>query len=1275
MRTDEAFLADVALIRESGLFNAAWYMQRYPDVAMSGLDPAEHFLRYGALLGRNPGPDFDVARYLRSHPEIKDLGVNPLVYHMRLRRKKEKATTAQAKVGGLAGYLESIDELGVAGWAVDNNRPGQPVELSLFIDGEHILDLVTSNERPDLARHGMDGRCAGFSIALPASLLPKGAEIDIRFKSDGHSLKKSPRTLLYGPSAPEHLHSSVLHEFKSGRMRFVTVIVPVFNAHDAVADCLAALSGNLPAFADLLLIDDASTDPRMTPLLEQYASAHERVRVVRNPENLGYTKTINKGIEIAKANDVVLLNSDTRVTDRWLDSLRYCAYAKPKVATVTALSNNAGAFSVPEMGRENPCPTHLDDAGFGRVVTAATSGRSMEVPTGNGFCMYIRREALQALGGFDEVRYPRGYGEENDFCMRAVRRGWKNLVSDKAFVLHKRSQSFQGEKADLIRMGRQQLDFDYPEYGLLIKRFSDLEFSYMRKKVSMALNTSNNVRPRALYVISTQTGGTPQTNLDLMRAMSDDYDCWLLRCDSRVITLSQLADGELQVRETHYLAEHVGPVTHTSEEYDSIVADILYRQRISILHIRHVAWHSLNISAIAKSQNIPVIYSLHDFYSVCPSLNLLDNNLKFCGGVCTSGDGHCTASLWPDAEVPNLKHRFVNRWREMIGEFLASCDEFVTTVPTAAATIENVFPQLSGRVTVIPHGRDFAHLGSYARFDQKAAKIKVLIPGNIGASKGSELFRRLAEIGAEDRYEFHFLGGTAGILHGIGKHHGRYNRSNFQSEVKKISPAFGVIFSIWAETYCHTLTEMWSCGIPVLGMDIGAVGDRIRKSGAGWLIDPTSTPEEVLASLDCIVQNTEDYKRKVDAVVAWQKSEAIWNDTETMAAKYRALYDRASSRRTSKRMSIGLLHKQKPYVPATAFIRVTRPWRRFGRTENHDVRSITAPWLIAGGVNDLDALVIQRDALPSHEVGEVLACLTSHRVPYLYEIDDPLWALDPNHPDHVDYAESAAGIVELIREASVVTTSTQGLAESIGKINPRVAVVEAWLDRVLWTTPLPDSMVTGVLMEAGLLGVDRPRVLYMGTHSHSRDLQLIMPAIQALTDARPEVEFIQIGGGDPLPGARYIAVPEEFATYPRFVQWFRAICSSATIAIAPLEDNGFNQVKSDIKVLDYAYGRLPGVFSSVGPYKSSVAHGRTGMLAENNAVEWIASMSKLLDDDALRGSIRRSALVWAERTNAERETRFREVAESFMDRVAHRCSAAYGNVTGAISDISMEHAR
>lgn len=72
--------AQVQMLRKSGLFDEAWYLNRYPDVAREGLDPIEHYVRYGAYEGRDPSPTFQTKRYTQAHPETERLEINPLVH-------------------------------------------------------------------------------------------------------------------------------------------------------------------------------------------------------------------------------------------------------------------------------------------------------------------------------------------------------------------------------------------------------------------------------------------------------------------------------------------------------------------------------------------------------------------------------------------------------------------------------------------------------------------------------------------------------------------------------------------------------------------------------------------------------------------------------------------------------------------------------------------------------------------------------------------------------------------------------------------------------------------------------------------------------------------------------------------------------------------------------------------------------------------------------------------------------------------------------------------
>jgi hypothetical protein len=78
-----AMLEDADLVRASTWFDAEWYVTEYPDVANSGIDPAEHYLRHGAPEGRDPGPQFSTEAYLRDHPGLVASGANPLLHFIR----------------------------------------------------------------------------------------------------------------------------------------------------------------------------------------------------------------------------------------------------------------------------------------------------------------------------------------------------------------------------------------------------------------------------------------------------------------------------------------------------------------------------------------------------------------------------------------------------------------------------------------------------------------------------------------------------------------------------------------------------------------------------------------------------------------------------------------------------------------------------------------------------------------------------------------------------------------------------------------------------------------------------------------------------------------------------------------------------------------------------------------------------------------------------------------------------------------------------------------
>lgn len=228
---------------------------------------------------------------------------------------------------------------------------------------------------------------------------------------------------------------------------FVQIVVPVFNAGADVDDLVQSLLRHGDGPFELLFADDQS-EPWTAQRLDRWMQQDPRIRLLRNDTNLGYTRNINRALQSTVASHVVLLNSDTVVTEGWLGRLFEAMAAAPGVAGVGPLSNAASWQSIP-LAREaggawaiNPLVAGVDIDRMAAAVAALSELAFPEFPLLNGFCTLFRREALESVGWFDDETFPEGYGEENDLCLRLARAGWTLRVADHAYVYHKKSKSF-----------------------------------------------------------------------------------------------------------------------------------------------------------------------------------------------------------------------------------------------------------------------------------------------------------------------------------------------------------------------------------------------------------------------------------------------------------------------------------------------------------------------------------------------------------------------------------------------------------------------------------------------------------------------------------------------------------------------------------------------------------------------------------------------------------------------------------------------------------------
>ena len=192
---------------------------------------------------------------------------------------------------------------------------------------------------------------------------------------------------------------------------------------------------------------------------------------VRNEENLGFVKNCNNAvfnIVKNKKSDIILLNSDAKATPGFKEELLRILHSENDICAVSPRGNNATVWSVPTDGSLSHKPkksyklwsklkNHLPE----KYIS----------PTIHGFCVAIRRETIDEIGLFDEV-YGRGYGEENDFTMKARKAGWKCAIANHAFVFHKGARSFGTKDRESLSSKNEKILLKrYPDYNKLVSQY------------------------------------------------------------------------------------------------------------------------------------------------------------------------------------------------------------------------------------------------------------------------------------------------------------------------------------------------------------------------------------------------------------------------------------------------------------------------------------------------------------------------------------------------------------------------------------------------------------------------------------------------------------------------------------------------------------------------------------------------------------------------------------------------------------------------------------
>jgi GT2 family glycosyltransferase/glycosyltransferase involved in cell wall biosynthesis len=677
----------------------------------------------------------------------------------------------------------------------------------------------------------------------------------------------------------------------------IDIIVPVYNAADDLRRCVDSVLLHTDGDYRLQLIDDASPDPAIGAYLEEIRSrALPRVHCVSNESNVGFTLTANRGMSSARAGaDVVLLNSDTIVTRGWLDKLVRCAQSDACIGTITPFSNNAEICSLPRFCENNPWPPERDPESMVRALEQAAAPSYPDLPTGVGFCLYIRRALIDSIGVFDPV-FGLGYGEENDFCMRAARAGFRNVLCDDAFVVHLGGSSFGAKRGDLAQRNMAILLQRHPEYLELVGAYVAADPLRPLRELALAhYRMLTDPLPGLLHVIHGHGGGTEYHVRALIAASSSAFHHYLLIAIGDAWQLEEHALGKVRSYDFQRLP---------GERWGELLASLCARFGIEMIHLHNISGcRDGLISALAEIE-LPYGYTVHDLNFACPTITFLNAEQVYCGAVTDAAV--CRACLAAQPEFAGID---IDAWRAKHRALLERAVFVIAPSSWAAGLLRRYFPE--HEVRVIPHGST----NGISRADAIRTPLPfcddgrpvVAVLGAIGPDKGARRLEKLVELTRQRGLALRWV--LIGYLDrgrdpwqssdGVFAMHGPYASNALPDLLEHYCVRLVAYPSVGPETFSFTLSEAWTAGLPAVVPPIGALVDRVSATGAGWVL----TEEEWRSDermLDRIVAVLDPMKKDAYELAAARAraapQPALAAMTDATLAVYRDALKRASAR-------------------------------------------------------------------------------------------------------------------------------------------------------------------------------------------------------------------------------------------------------------------------------------------------------------------------------------------------------------------------------------------
>jgi glycosyltransferase involved in cell wall biosynthesis len=498
------------------------------------------------------------------------------------------------------------------------------------------------------------------------------------------------------------------------------------------------------------------------------------------------------------------------------------------------LSNNATICSYPRFCQANPLGADQTTASLDTLCATTNPGAAVDVPTGVGFCMYIRRDCLSAVGLFDVANFGKGYGEENDFCRRAHANGWRNLLALDTFVLHAGGVSFGDSKSARELAAMETLRRLHPDYEAEVMRFIQADPAQPYRHAIDLARLKTSPLPKILAVTHDRAGGTLRHVRELAQALQTQAHFLVLSPAPAGRATLELP-GQFEGMRLEFVIE---------TQFDDLVL-LLKSIDVSLVHYHHLLGHHPRVQALPTCLGVPFDFTAHDHYSQCPQISLTDATNRYCGET-GNGEGPCHTCLQRSPAPGGVN---IDTWRANHHVFLRRSRHILAPSQDTAQRMQRFLP--TANIKVAPH-TDLTPNAPLAVPAPRAtrnpdAALKVVVLGALSTIKGADVLEQVATLAAAAKapLEFHLVGYAYRSLKTRPRTyltvHGEYTEDDLPGMLEWLKPDLVWFPALWPETYSYTLSACLKLGLPVVAPNLGAFPERLAQRAWSW-VQPWDQP-------------------------------------------------------------------------------------------------------------------------------------------------------------------------------------------------------------------------------------------------------------------------------------------------------------------------------------------------------------------------------------------------------------------------------------------------